>query len=45
MNSFPVSHKELHRFSPSQNPAEEAPLRARKKRGFAAAPWEHPNEP
>ena len=26
MNSFFVCHKELHRFSPTQNPAKEAPL-------------------
>jgi hypothetical protein len=33
MNSFLVCHKELHRFSPSQNPAEEAPLASLKEEG------------
>jgi len=33
MNSFLVCHKELHRFSPSQNPAKEAPFAGLKEEG------------
>ena len=33
MNSFLVCHKELHRFSPSRNPAEKAPLAGLKEEG------------
>jgi hypothetical protein len=33
MNSFLVCHKELHRFSPSQNPAEKAPFAGLKEEG------------
>jgi hypothetical protein len=33
MTSFLVCHKELHRFPPSRNPAEEAPLAGLKEEG------------
>jgi hypothetical protein len=45
MTSFLVSHKKVNRFSPSQNPAKEAPFAGLKEEGgLAAAPLEHPNE-
>ena len=40
MNSFLVCHKELHRFSPSQNPAEKAPFSGLKEEGsLLPRPW------
>jgi hypothetical protein len=40
MTSFLVSHKELHRFAPSQNPAEKAPLAGLKEAGrLLPRPW------
>jgi hypothetical protein len=40
MNSFLVCHKELHRFSPSPNPAQEAPLAGLKEPGrLLPRPW------
>ena len=40
MISFLGCHKELHRFSPSRNPAEEAPLAGLKEEGrLLPRPW------
>src|SRR5260370_23175161 len=46
MNSFLVCHKELHRFSPSQNPAKEAPLAGLKEEGgLLPRPWSTRTKP
>src|SRR5260221_213054 len=40
MTSFLVCHKEVNRFSPSRNPAEEAPLAGLKEEGrLLPRPW------
>jgi DNA-binding beta-propeller fold protein YncE len=40
MTSFLVCHKEVNRFSPSRNPAEEAPLAGAKEEGrLLPRPW------
>jgi hypothetical protein len=46
MNSFLVCHKELNRFSPSRNPAEEAPLAGLKEEGrLLPRPWSTRTKP
>ena len=40
MTSFLVCHKEVNRFSPSRNPAEEAPLAGLKEEArLLPRPW------
>jgi hypothetical protein len=44
--SLLICHKELHRFSPWRNPAEEAPLAGLKEEGrFLPRPWSTRTKP
>ena len=46
MTSFLVCHKKVNRFSPSRNPAEEAPLAGLKEEGrLLPRPWITPTKP